>query len=987
MYYARAQWTLQMTNHGDDPQAAADLESGEPCVSSLEHLAEVLLGKTEAYRAEAFDCVPAVLWFSGEDAAAPRFNRAWGEFTGQARDAAADWIQRVHPDDAGRCLAIRRSANGGPFEVEYRVRRADGEYRWVVDRGEPKRNARGVLEGYVGAVTDITERRAAEDQLRKVMRAMEQSPAVIVITNLAGNIEYVNPRFTEISGYTAAEAIGQNPRILKSGETPPEAYRRLWESIQTGEWRGEFHNRKKNGELYWESATICPIRDASGRPTHYIAVKEDITERKRVEQALRDSEQRFRIAAANATDCIFDLDPESGRIDVLRPDDDLYGAHSRDEWAATIHPDDRHRVMETLSRNLRDGESFQQEYRTIALDGQTRHLIARALPLPDGGGAAKRWLGVLTDVTGRRRVEQLERDRVETLQLVTQNRPLEDVLRKILSTIATRYPQIEPRIVLAGVDGPEVFGAERGEERRGGVSLPIIGATGELLGSLEALRRDRRAATENELRFLSGKTQLIRVAVEHHRMTDRLAYQAGHDPLTDAANQRALQQRLGEAIERAEADGLMVGLLFVDLDRFKTVNDTMGHAAGDRLLIEAARRMERELRPSDMLARVGGDEFTALLPGLTEEQEAWDVGQRLLEAMRQPFTLDGDEVFLTASVGVSFYPQYAESAGELQRSADQAMYAAKRNGKDQCRGFSRPMGRAAQEDGRIEADLHHALERQELRLHYQPLFDLRSGDLIGVEALLRWVSPKWGAVPPDRFIRLAEESGVILPISDWVIEEACAQSARWRMDGYGPIQVAVNVSALQFSRPDFAYSIATALEKHRLQGWSLEVEVTEGMLMREIDDTARQLGLLRALGVSVAIDDFGTGYSSLGYLHRLPINTLKIDKCFIRGLMAPSGAKPLVEAIIRMAHSLKMTTTAEGIESQDELETLRRLGCDKAQGFLLGRPAPPEQLTSILENHASPAVRALDGAAVAWPRPKMGSMGLRLVGPQAPEDS
>ena len=399
--------------------------------------------------------LPAMVWMCGTDGQATLFNERWLQFTGCTLQQALDgeWGAGVHPDDVAPRLAAHWAAlqSRKPFETEYRLRRADGEYRWMLDQSAPQFNTRGDFRGYVGLAIDITERKSAEDELRRLSKAVEQSPASVVITDLNGSMEYVNPKFTELTGYTPAEALGQNPRILKSGEMPAEEYRKLWQTIQTGEWRGEFHNRKKNGELYWESASICPIRDASGKPVHYLAVKEDITERKRMEAALRRSEERFRIAAEGTGICVYDADLATGKTVIDGSEPFPGGLRSIDAWAGSIHPDDRERVMAAIKRRRADRQGFQEEYRLVHPDGTVRYYADRGAPECDG-----RWIGTLRDITSAKQAQEA-RARLAAIVLCSNDAV---VSLDLQGAIQTWNPAAEG---LYGYSAEEILGHSAGE--------------------------------------------------------------------------------------------------------------------------------------------------------------------------------------------------------------------------------------------------------------------------------------------------------------------------------------------------------------------------------------------------------------------------------------------------------------------------------------------------------------------------------------------
>ncbi len=1268
------------------------------------------------------DSLPAMIWMCATGGRATFFNSRWLRFTGYAlAQARGDgWIAALHPEDAGRRLAVQQAAIEArrPFEAEYRLRGADGEYHWMLDHAAPRFGARGVFAGHVGVAVDITSRKRAEDKLRWLSKAVEQSPASVVITSLEGEIQYVNPKFTEITGYSFEEALGKNPRMLKSGEMPPEAYRKLWETIRTGEWRGELHNRKKNGELYWEAASICPIRDEAGQPAYYIAVKEDITARKEMEAALRASAERLRVAARTSRLCVYDLDLSSGRIEMEGPDPFLCSLRTLEAWERAIHPDDHAAVMEAVRRRWNTAGPFAREYRLVHPDGAVRTYMhyaaavrdgrwagaiqditarkqsdesqarlaaivegssdailsidaegavrswnraaeklygysageiltrpAATLSAPDRRGDAARniaavaggaslaafetehvrkdgvvfpvsiaaspirdlagklvggsviirditaqkrarqellesqnrfralvqnssdiitlmdpagvilydspgacemlgiapgqrlgtevfgwlhpdelsyarklqeellatpgarlraqfrvrhtsgswrwcdnWLanlleepgvralvstsrditelkgvesalrdseqryrkliedasdiiftidleGNLTsvnaaaerisgfsrpellgmnlaritapeymhavrariaaraagaaalpmeselvardgrrvamevtsrlqvrngtpegllciarDVSQRKRAERLEHQRREVLEMVAQNQPLDDVLRRIEEMIEEYYPGAAARVsVQADLTGSAPAASLRRLEGlyQGRIEVPIRAGDGRLLGNLEVHRPEPWQPDEAEMVLLDSKAKLASVALEHRQLTNRMAHQAQHDPLTGLPNRTLLDDRLSQAIILARRQARMVAVLYVDLDRFKVINDTLGHHTGDLLLREASRRMLGAVRQSDTLARTGGDEFVAVLFGLDSQLDAEAAGERIIEAMREPFLVQGHELFTSASVGLSLFPRDGEDAATLLKHADVALYEAKNQGRNRFAVFASTMNSASHERLQIENHLHRALDRGELVLHYQPQFEIATGQPCGVEALLRWNHPKLGLLPPNHFVPVAEETGLIIPISLWVLREACRQHQLWRRAGYPPLRMAVNISATQFMRSNLAAKAAEVLAAHEMEPRFLELELTEGVLMRDAADSARQLAALRALGVRISIDDFGTGYSSLSYLQRLPIDDLKIDKCFVQGIGRDTGARPLVQAIVGLAHGLNLTATAEGVETEEEFAVLRALGCDRVQGFLLGRPAPADELSRV----------------------------------------
>ncbi len=487
-------------------------------------------------------------------------------------------------------------------------------------------------------------------------------------------------------------------------------------------------------------------------------------------------------------------------------------------------------------------------------------------------------------------------------------------------------------------------------------AVPISSGDGGALGSFLTYHREPKMPTAEDLRLLGATSYLATIAVEQRSLMEKLSYQAHHDALTGLPNRVLFEDRLQQAIAQAKRNGDMVALLFADLDNFKRINETLGHHIGDALLRYVAQRFESRIRQSDTLARMGGDEFAVVLTGIKDPKDAAGIAQKLLDALASAFDVNGTPLFLNGSIGISLSPQDGQEAAILQRNADTAMYRAKVQGDNSFRFFAPEMHAEALERLELDTSLRRALQDGELSVHYQPQFDLGSRKIVGAEALLRWHHPSRGLIPPATFIPMAEETGLILPIGTWVLEEACRQNAAWQRAGYRPMRVSVNVSALQFGRPDFVQTVSQALRVSGLSPQWLDLEVTESMLMRELEDVRRRLAELRELGVRVAIDDFGTGYSSLGYLQQLPIDSLKIDRSFVRNIKSPvmesDHAPNLVKTIVSLAHSLGMEVVAEGVETVDQLEFLHALRCEKGQGYLVARPMPAVQVAAILERLA-----------------------------------
>ncbi|MCU0669895.1 MAG: EAL domain-containing protein [Myxococcota bacterium] len=439
----------------------------------------------------------------------------------------------------------------------------------------------------------------------------------------------------------------------------------------------------------------------------------------------------------------------------------------------------------------------------------------------------------------------------------------------------------------------------------------------------------------------------------------RIHYLASYDNLTGLANRRLFQDQLERAVAAARSRGHLLGVLFMDLDRFKKVNDTLGHAAGDQLLQTVSERLRAHVRGSDVIGRVdideppaisrlGGDEFTVLLSKLEQPEDAGDVARRILRAIPEAVDLNGHSVSLSASIGIAIYPYDGEDVETLIKHADAAMYAAKEQGRDNFQFFSSRINASALRKLAIESKLRDALARNELRLHYQPRLDLRNGHVCAVEALIRWTHPELGVVSPREFIPLAEETGLIAPIGEWVMRTACAQGRLWQEQGLAPIPISVNVSPRQFAEADMRDVVGRILRETDFLPRYLELELTESLLLLDDDATAVVLRDLRAMGVAVALDDFGTGYSSLSYLARFPLDTLKMDRCFVRDVDHDPAAAGVAKAVIAIGHCLGARVVAEGVDTFEQERFLRDHGCDELQGFLLSGALPPGEVARFL---------------------------------------
>lgn len=635
----------------------------------------------------------------------------------------------------------------------------------------------------------------------------------------------------------------------------------------------------------------------------------------------------------------------------------LIGATSTDAWAERLHPDDAERVVASLlaARDHAD-RLWSQEYRLRRDDGGYSDVVARGSVLRDASGVAARMVGTIKDVTAERDAERKLQEAVDYTGALFQSLPgalyhvgcdLRFVRWNNAMTEVTGYSDAElarlratdlfaqddlPRI-LAAID--DVWTTGSGEawadlRRKDGCRLPYF-FTG------------RRFTYEGELGYVGFALSMAeQVALQH-----RLQQDATHDSLTGLANRRLVNERLTAAIEAADLEGHMVALLDLDLDRFKVVNDGFGHPFGDAVLRAVAARLETLVRAEDTLARLGGNEFVIVAPRVQCSEDIQHMAQRLVDSFRDPFHVEGRRIDLSASVGISFYPRDGRGATGLIEAADLAMYQAKADGRGAFVVFAREMALKAQRRTELEIALRGACEAGQLWVAFQPKLELRSNIITGCEALLRWDHPVHGAISPADFIPIAEDSGLILPIGEWVLEMACRQGRAWLDAGLAPMSVAVNISAVQLRQPDPVGWVSGVLERTGFPAELLELELTESQLAQDAETTVAVLAELRSLGIRLAIDDFGTGYSGLDYLRRFDVTSLKIDRSFVDGMLSDAGNASIVRAAIALAKSFELTVVAEGVETEEQRSALAELGCDECQGYLIGRPMPADQLTVL----------------------------------------
>lgn len=617
-------------------------------------------------------------------------------------------------------------------------------------------------------------------------------------------------------------------------------------------------------------------------------------------------------------------------------------------WRECIHPGDRKMVEASLEGALADRGACGFVHRVIHPDGQMGTIDCHARVEVDEEGEPIRMVGTCLDVTAFKLSEASFRSLLET------------------APDAMVIADEDDRIVLVNSQTERLFGYERDELIGELVELlvperfapdPHDPAVGRDL-EVSARRKDgSEFPVEISLSPLESEngrltSSVIRDVTERRLARDAFAYQARHDSLTGLPDRSLFLERLEHAIDRAERKDSTLAVLFLDIDDFKLVNDTLGHEAGDRLLVEMTPRLDAALRPGDTVARFGGDEFVVLCEDLSSEADAIRIAERIAFGCSRPVTLGPHQHLVTLSVGLVVVEGGASTATDLLRDADAAMYRAKAKGKARVERFDPSMHERLLERIALESGLRLALDRHEFRLHYQPVISLDGGEIIGIEALLRWQHPERGLLLPAQFMPVAESTGLIVPIGEWVIEEACRQAAGWRDargPGQPPLPVSVNISPRQVARSELAASVTRILERTGLEAGLLDLEITESVLLDDAADSGQVLRQLKALGVRLILDDFGTGYSSLSYLKRFTIDALKIDRSFVDGLGRDPENGAIVNAVLSMARALDVDVTAEGVETPNQLALLRASGCAFAQGYLFSEPIPPEDVIELVD--------------------------------------
>ena len=843
--------------------------------------------------------------------------------------------------------------------------RCDGGLIPVSVTAFPIQDANGKITGIGVSYRNIAERKKAEAVQAELSAIVEQSNDVIISRALDGRILTWNPAAERLFGWSAADAIGQSVSIFIPPERTGESARNQ-ALVQTDQPVPAYDTVRlaRDGRRIDVSLTHSPIKDERGETVSVALVLRDISKRKRAEEALRNSEQRFR--------AFFD---HAGVGIAMRPARDRHHpwvqvndhfckllGYTRDELlrlsTADITPPNEQQGAVKDNQRLLSGEiaNYSREKQVMRKDGSWIWVDLAVTALPDAEGSPRDLLAVYQDITERKKAEAVQ---AELSAIVEQSNDA-IVSRSTDGKFQSWNKGAERMFGYSAVEaiGRPVSMILPPEERSAVEQKLQQTLRGEDVPPYETRRvtKDGRIidvlASVSPVKDRTGSVTSVSIIfhdiTERKKSQERIAYLSQYDALTGLPNRSLFQDRLELAIAHARRRNEVLGVLLVNLDRFKKVNESLGHEAGDELLRKVASRLKSSLREVDTIARLGGNDYAVLVEGIKATDDVTAIADKLIQMLASPFDMAGQVIFVSASVGIAVCSNGDCVAGKLLEGAEIAMSRAKQDGGGDHSLFQDEPITLSGKRLTFETRLRYALENRELAVHYQPKVSLLTGGITGAEALLRWNSPQLGHVSPAEFIPIAEETGLIVPMGAWILEAACTQAARWRRQGHD-LNIAVNLSPRQFRQKDLVSMVAEILERSGLEAQRLELEITEGTAMKNAEQTIGMLNELHRLGVKFAVDDFGTGYSSLGYLKRFPLHCLKIDRSFVSDAVEDPNSKAIVRATLALAHSLNLKVVAEGVETEALRDFLAEAGCDEYQGYFFSRPLPAMEFSALLQ--------------------------------------
>jgi len=879
------------------------------------------------------------------------------------------WLSVIHPDDQGRIFSetVSSTQSGQEVEYEYRIISADGREHWVHDRGCLVRDKDGNVTHRQGVIFDISVQKHAEDNRRQAEAGLVESESryralfenandIIYVHDLEGNYLSLNQAGEKAFGYTRDEVLKLNMRDVAVPGHLERARTKLAEKIngQAKQTTYEADCITKDGRILTLEINSSVVHK-NGEPIAIQGIARDVTQRKRTDDALKRSERAYRDLFENANDLIYTHDLRGNFTSLNRAGERITG-YSRDEalmmnLSQVVAPEFLDGARQMIADKLANGGSSAYELEIISKSGERVSLeLSTRLISEDGMPVGVQGIG--RDITARKEAEASLHKAVSLFsstfestadgiivvnhvgEVTACNKKLIEMWNIPSSVIATKEARQVAEYVASQTISAEGF--LKGLDKL--YADPMSVAT-----DLIELRNGRIYERYSQPQFLEGvpvgRVCCFRDVTERERSEEKLRHYALHDTLTNLPNRVSFMDHLKQAIgRRAMNPANQFAVLFLDLDRFKIINDSLGHVVGDKLLVALAQRLKASIRPGDVVARLGGDEFTVLLNRTGDIKEVARVAERLQSQIAQPFRIDNYEVFTTSSIGIIIADDLPREADDFLRDADTAMYRAKSAGKARYEIFDRQMHAHNLNVLQLETDLRHAIEREEFDVYYQPIVNLDTGRVREFEALIRWRHPLHGLISPDTFIQVAEETGMIIPIGQWILEMACRHTAGWQKYATIRLSTSVNLSAKQLVHPHLTSQIRQVLEETKLDPRQLKLEVTESTVMENSERSLSVLSELSALGVSLSTDDFGTGYSSLSYLHRFPFSRLKIDRSFIAKMDEDEKSAAIVKTILMLGENLDIEVVAEGIETEYQLELLRALGCRLGQGYIFSEP-------------------------------------------------
>jgi len=731
------------------------------------------------------------------------------------------WIQN--------CDIVINNESRGTIEVYYLQKYPE------LDEGPFLKEERTLINSIAKIISESFVQKNAEEQITILSKAIDQSPVSIMITDTKGDLEYVNAHFEKLTGYSSSEVIGNNPRFLKSGKMPSTLYKLLWQTISQGKsWSGELQNKKKNGDLFWEYAYVSPVINDSGKPQHFISIKEDITEKKHIKRRLISLDYIIN----ESLNEIYVFDKKTLQFTYVNRSALMNLGYTQDEILKMRAYDIKPEYNKT---------SFTKAIHSLSQEQQKKLFLKTLHTRKDG----------------------------------------------------SQYP-VEVHLQLMKKQDAEQY-------------VAII---------IDTTEQDKSAA--------------------------KLQYQNQYDKLTGLPNRTLFIDRIYQAIKQSHRSNKQFAILFIDLDRFKSINESLGHKVGDSLLKEVALRLKLSVRETDSIARFGGDEFAIMIDQIDETKVVDDIVTTVIEQVSHVIELNEKHLYITTSIGISIYPYDGETPEILLRNADSALYKAKDEGRNTFQYYTSEMTSKSFEHILMQSNLRKALLNHEFIVYYQPQVFGKNNQIFGMEALVRWQHPELGMITPAKFIPLAEETDLIIPLGEEIFNIATRQIVKWNKNTSIQYRMAINLSVKQLQQKDIVSRLTEILKVNKCSPEWIELEVTEGYVMKNPELAIDTLQHFSDMGIEIAIDDFGTGYSSLSYLKRLPINKLKIDQSFIRDLSVDEDDKAIVESIIYLSKAMTLKVIAEGVETQKQKDFLRKQDCNEIQGYLYSKPVSADDMTILL---------------------------------------